>query len=66
MLAVHQVWNQQRTLRVPPDAAHGHSHVLAVAGADARGADGVKALYQGGALVFRTVTEAQVMQTAAL
>lgn len=60
VLAVHQVWNQQRTLRVSPDAAHGHAHVLAVAGADARAADGIRALHQGGALVFRTVTEAQV------
>lgn len=60
VLAVHQVWNQQRTLRVPSESAHGHPHVLAVAGAEARAADGLKALYHGGALVFRTVTEAQV------
>ncbi len=60
VLTVNQVWNQQRTMRLGADVAHGHAHVLAVVGADMSASEGLRGLYDGGALVFRTKEEGQV------
>lgn len=60
MLRVHQVWSQQRTMRVPLEAAHKHQHVLAVVDAGGSASGGLRGLFDAGALVFRAKEEAQV------